>query len=150
MRILLVMVTMIGLVACVPPPAEPANAGTAQQGGDPSGCGAGCDHYLGCKGITDQATWAQCNDECVAANMDPAVIADYTQTDCATAIQLVEGEGGMQQGGEAPANGACTADCHGCVWDGTECYYNASAAMGATQACEACCCAEGGPAPRWD
>jgi len=158
MRILSIvgaLVVILGSAACVPPPqqGDPSTAGSSQASDDPSGCGAGCQHYLGCKGINDEQQWVACHDDCVAQNMDPALIAEFTQTDCATAIQMVEGggmEGGEGQGEQQGGTGACTADCTGCVWDGSMCYHHAMSMMGSTQECESCCCAEGGSAQRWD
>lgn len=135
------------------PAQQPAAGGGGQTmgggGSDPTGCTDACLHYLQCKGSQDQAVFGQCVSDCRQMGANPADLFAYAQTDCATAIQIVEGGGGGgMQGGQ---QGACTADCTGCVWDGTSCYYHATAVgAGSVSYCDACCCAPGGPAQRWD
>ncbi len=141
-------VVMVVGACVVQQQAQPEQA--SSDGSDPTGCGAACAHYLECKGIDDEQQWTMCTNECQSSTeLDPAVVAQYPSLDCATAIELVESnQGGAAESGNQ--GGACNADCTSCVWDGSSCYSNSMAAMGTVIECEACCCAEGGPAPRWD
>ncbi len=152
-RTVLALLMSAVVAACVvqqQPQPQPAG-GTGGTDTYASDCGAACEHYLACKGIDDQAQWSQCTNECQSSTeLDPAVVAEYPQYDCATAIQLVEGGGGGEVEGGTEGSGTCNADCTSCVWDGSSCYSNSMAAMGTVIECEACCCAPGGPAPRWD
>ena len=151
MRALLLIAAVV-LVAgsASQPPQQQQGQPEAQQ--DPTGCGAACYHYLNCKGIQDGNMHAQCVGESQARGVDPSQTYAFTQMDCATAIYTVESQ--MQQGGEGgqpqQQGGQCNADCHGCVWDGSTCYYHAASGAGVVSECDACCCAPGGPAKRWD
>jgi hypothetical protein len=144
----LVLLGAFALAAASVQQAQPQPSGPPAAGG---GCQDACAHYLQCRGVADGNLLASCTQECQQGNPDPNTLVQYTQLDCATAIQLVEGSGGPGGGqpGGAPAGG-CNADCTGCVWDGSSCYQRAMAAMGSVIECAACCCAPGGPAPRWD
>lgn len=125
----------------------------AQQ--DSSGCGTACAHYLNCKGIQDANLYGQCTAECqmqmANGQITPQQAAMYAQLDCVTAISVIEEQQGGGQGGQPQEQGGtCNADCHGCVWDGSTCYYHAASGAGVVSECAACCCAPGGPAKRWD
>jgi len=93
----------LALPSCMPPQQADSSPKTAS--GGEGGCGAACEHYLSCKGINDENQLAACTTECESRNLDPVQVAQYPELDCATAIQVVEGQGGT------PAGGACTADC---------------------------------------
>jgi hypothetical protein len=127
--------------------------GQQQQGGqDPSGCDVFCNHYLGCKGIQDPNTWQTCYGECRQANADPNMLYQYAQTDCATAISMIDGNGGQQgqpqgqpqgqQGGPRPGS----KECEGCVRDGDSCIWasqgnwGAGPYSGAVTDCARSCC----------
>ena len=134
------------------PPGGAAQPGAP--GGGESACAPACDHYFMCAGLAaDEQQRSECIYSCEQQQFDPQQLAVYPTLDCATALEVVHGNGGGfgggGAGGEAPA-GACNADCHGCVWDGSTCYYHAASGAGIVSECAACCCAEGGPAKRWD
>jgi hypothetical protein len=133
-----------------------------QQGGyaggggqDPSGCDVFCNHYLGCKGIQDPNTWQACHGECLKANADPNLLYQYAQTDCATAVSMIDGngqqggmqqqpQGGQQQQGGGPRPGS--KECDGCVRDGDSCVWvsqgnwGAGPYSGAAADCARSCC----------
>lgn len=111
-------------------------AGTSGTAGTTSGtCQGACAHYLGCKGVSDAASVQTCTTSCDAQGYAATDLADFERTDCATAIQFVEGtSGGGATGG---------TNCSGCVWDGSACtWFSASGAAlsGLVQPCDAACC----------
>ena len=114
-----------------PPPAG-TQPGTTMSGGPggpagPAGtCESACGHYYQCKGSSDQVAFQDCVARCMQQRPDPAGLGQYAQTDCATAISLMEGSapppgttmggggaptnmGGGPGGGGAVAGGACRA-----------------------------------------
>lgn len=121
------------------PAAQPAAVEAQPQAGT---CEAACRHYLECKGIADPVASQSCLAKCAQAGYAPQVLASYVQTDCASAITIVEG---------APAAGGSTGgsgskDCQGCVWDGSSCIWMSSGNWGsgpysgASTACDPSCC----------
>lgn len=105
-------------------------------------CEASCAHYLQCKGLPgDAEETAECVGECRNMKLTPQALAGYEKTDCATAIQVVEGnaKGGAPQ--QRPS------ECNGCVWDGSSCIWLSSSNWGAGpysgawSSCNAACCA---------
>jgi hypothetical protein len=104
---------------------------------------------LQCFGQDTASSRASCNNECAQRQATTEQLAQVQGATCEQIAQYFQGQ--QQQGpynfgaaGGAGAGGGCTADCTGCVWDGSSCYH------GTGLACDACCCAPGGPAPRWD
>lgn len=140
------------LAACVVPPPQQqqqaAATGQPQQAGAAAGtCDGVCQHYLGCKQVTDPASYQQCLNECGAAGVTPDQMAQYQQTDCAQAISIYENYGqqsqqGQQGQGVAPAG----KDCNGCAWDGNECIWVSQSNWGqgpysgAASSCDPACC----------
>lgn len=53
-------------------------------------CEGSCNHYLGCKNVTDATYKAQCIKGCVALKRPPQDLAQFEAMDCATAIATVE------------------------------------------------------------
>lgn len=118
-------------------------------------CERGCKKLLGCAHAPDTEQ-DSCVQACTAATPpDQASVEKLEATSC---DEIMAGAGGaLGQGAApgaagpaapaAPANPGCTADCRGCVGDGTSCYAAAGGANGIP--CDACCCAPGGPAPTW-
>lgn len=107
----------------------------------PGTCEASCVHYLQCKGIFGDAQEMQeCVGECRNMKLMAQALAGYEQTDCATAIRVVEGSGNS-------GNSGASADCKGCVWDGGSCIWLSSSDWGAGPysgaytSCNAGCCA---------
>src|SRR5688572_1902956 len=142
MRTLLRLLVLTGALA--------ASTGSAikqqqpQPAPEPQGgatCETACWHYLECKGLAgNPAAEHQCATECNARGVTQAELDQYVMLDCPTAIQVVEGGGetGAPATGD-PGAGACNADCHGCVWDGSTCYYHAASGAGVVTECSACC-----------
>lgn len=144
-------------MTCVPPSQTPqqgyanapppGGAAPAYPGGGAT-CDSACAHLLGCFEQDDAASRTNCNAECVQRQTTPDQLA---QIQGATCEQLAQYFGAGQQGqvdfgaaAGAASGGGCSADCTGCVWDGSSCYH------GTGLACDSCCCAPGGPAARWD
>lgn len=107
-----------------------------------SGCDGACTHYLQCKGVMDVYAQQNCVNECYARQYDEQTLAQFQQTDCASAIQFVDGgDGGGGQGGAAQS-----ADCQGCVRDGDSCIWlsqsnwGAGPYSGAASSCSPSCC----------
>jgi hypothetical protein len=125
-----------------------ALAGCSKKDNTPSGlCARGCTKLLGCLPGAESQQDA-CVQACLAGHVEQAQVEKLESTSCDDIGQA----GGMLPTGPAPtaatpANNGCTADCRGCVSDGTSCYAAAGGANGIP--CEPCCCAPGGPAPTW-
>ena len=137
--------------AVQPAPTSGGNAGAGNAGGG-GDCNAACQHYLGCKGINTADAYDQCLYDCAQENPSAEEVNAFVQLDCYTAIQAIEegGDEGWEEDTGVDTQGACN-DCQGCMWDGETCYSgHAAAGAGTTIECDACCCAEGGPAQRWD
>lgn len=152
MRILVgCLVVMVLGWACVPPnpaqqpgPYDP-NAPQAPQGPPGASSGASCEgacaHYLQCKGVSDAATFQGCVGQCAQLQVTYEQLAQYQQTDCASAIQIVEGA--ANQGTRSNTSGT---DCKGCVKDGDSCVWmsqsnwGAGAYSGAVISCASSCC----------
>jgi hypothetical protein len=107
----------------------------------PSGtCDASCAHYLQCKGLPgDAEETRECVAECHNMKLTQQALAGYEQTDCATAIQVVEGAATNR----SPQK---STECNGCVWDGSSCIWLSSSNWGAGpysgaySSCNASCC----------
>jgi len=73
--------------------------------------------------------------------LTPQALSGYEQTDCATAIRVVEGGGNTN-----PSNASSGSDCAGCVWDGSSCIWlsssdwGAGAYSGGYTSCSSSCC----------
>lgn len=106
----------------------------------PTPCEASCGHYLECRGLDDEQL-APCVSRCERLHYSARDHANYQRTDCATAIQIVEG-GGNSGGGSQPRS----SDCNGCVWDGSACIWlsqsnwGAGPYSGAALSCASSCC----------
>jgi hypothetical protein len=151
MRTLLVLVGLItGAVACSKDPrpnpaAAPAPSAAAVATDDsPRGlCARVCTKTLACVGAApDQLE--PCITSCAASGPIKDKVEALVASDCDAIIANLRGQGGAAT---PPSGNGCTADCRGCVGDGTSCF----AAAGGTNGipCDACCCAPGGPAPTW-
>jgi hypothetical protein len=117
-------------------------------------CERGCKKLLGCANAGDDQL-----DPCISACMagTPPAKDDVAKLEDMSCAEIAASAGGPSGGGMSgtaapaaptgPAGNGCTADCRGCVGDGTSCYAAAGGANGIP--CEACCCAPGGPAPTW-
>jgi hypothetical protein len=118
---------------------------------DSRACDAVCAHLLGCFGQDNVNSRASCNSDCLQRNATSADLDAVQRATCEQIAAYVQGQQGQQGqvdwgamgGGAAPAPASACTDCAGCVGDGTSCYY------GTGQACDACCCAPGGPSPVW-
>lgn len=105
-------------------------------------CNEACAHYLACKGVADPGVQADCVSRCVHAKYSPQILASFVQTDCASAIAIVEGQQKAGGGG----GGATGKECQGCVWDGSSCIWMSSSNWGsgpysgAWTSCNAYCC----------
>ncbi len=120
-------------------------------GQDPTGCDLACSHYLECKGIHDDNLYSQCIGGCQQQGVDRQQSMQYAQTDCATAVQMVDNQGGMGAGGGGgqPAGGGPRPgdkECQGCKkWDNL-CQYIVETAVGSgpysgmVTDCPATCC----------
>jgi len=124
-------------------------------------CERGCKKILGCVAAND-GDRETCIQQCTQGTAPPpldkiekleAMSCDEITSGGASALF---GGGAAPPAGAAPANApagnppagnGCTADCRGCVSDGSSCYAAAGGANGIP--CEPCCCAPGGPAPTW-
>ncbi len=104
---------------------------------------------LQCFGQDDQSSRESCNAECARRGATTDQLAQVQGATCEQIAQYFQGQQqgqvdwGAASGGTGGTGGACP-DCAGCVWDGSSCYH------GTGLACDSCCCAPGGPAPRWD
>ncbi|GEM_PF-5735332 len=108
----------------------------------PGTCEASCVHYLQCKAIYADAEEMQtCVGDCRGMRLTPQALSGYEQTDCATAIRVVEGGGNTN-----PSNASSGSDCAGCVWDGSSCIWlsssdwGAGAYSGGYTSCSSSCC----------
>lgn len=105
-------------------------------------CDDACAHYLTCKGADDAANRRQCTSDCAGMGLSSEQLAQFTQTDCTSAIAQVEGTGDQGQGG----GGSGSSDCNGCTWDGSSCIWlsqsnwGAGPYSGAYSTCDAKCC----------
>jgi len=105
-------------------------------------CDGVCRHYLGCKQIGDPAAYQQCSIECSQYGASQPQMASYEQTDCASAISIIEG----QAQGPAAGSQANSSQCNGCVSDGTNCTWlsqsnwGAGTYSGAAMDCDPSCC----------
>ena len=131
-------------------PAKPAPVAAAY----PPTCAGACEKTLKCMGAFNAAEQAACIADCSKHTANPQKLAQLNAMDCVTLLSTLKGGGGggASGGGAAPKPAtACNADCYGCVWDGSQCYYLNGSMIGAgTVTCAACCCAKGGPAKRWE
>lgn len=157
MRPLLFAITAsIVAMTCVPA-SQPqqqtyANAPPPPNGGAPTypGGGASCDsvcaHILQCFGTDNANSRMTCNQDCFQRQATTEQLAQVQGATCEQIAQYFQGQqnGQVDFGAAGNNGGGCTADCTGCVWDGSSCYH------GTGLACDSCCCAPGGPAPRWD
>ncbi len=111
-----------GASGAQPASASDGGAGSAQPpAGQPvqnvvtGTCEGSCNHYLGCKNVTDAAYKAECIKGCVALKRPAADLAQFEAMDCATAIATVEKPAQAQAGAPAGApttargNGTCPA-----------------------------------------
>jgi hypothetical protein len=122
-------------------------------GQDPTGCDLACNHYLECKGIHDDGLYSQCIGGCQQEGVNRVQSQQYAQLDCASAIQLVESQGGVGGGGAQAGGGGETGvphpgdkACEGCKkWD-EQCAYIVETAVGsgpysgAVTDCAPTCC----------
>ena len=116
---------------------QPAMA-PAPYGQDPTGCDVACNHYMQCKGIHDDNLYGQCIGGCQPTNPDRQQMYQYAQTDCQTAVQMVDSQGGMGGGGQQVGAGGGAGggprpgdkECQGCKkWDDL-CQYVVETAVG--------------------
>jgi hypothetical protein len=115
-------------------------------------CEAACDHYLECKGaaMNTAQNKATCTTNCKGLGLKSSDLASFVQSDCATAIQMVDGNAGQQQGssssGGSSSGGGRPSECNGCVKDGDSCIWlsqsnwGQGAYSGAAASCESYCC----------
>ena len=124
----------------------------------PATCAGTCEKTLRCMNAWSDTEQAACVAECSQHATNSAKLAELNAKDCNSLLSTLKGGGAANNnakpstssGGAAPQQ-ACKADCYGCVWDGTSCYYlNGSMIGSGTVYCAACCCAKGGPAKRWE
>jgi len=94
--------------------------------------------------VDDERTMNACIQQCVKMRYSAADLASYQQTDCATAISIVEGTGTQQQ-----SSGSKSSECQGCVWDGSSCVWISQGNWGsgpnnpysgAVSSCNSYCC----------
>lgn len=113
-----------------------------------NGCNASCAHYLQCKNLTDRGSYDACVMQCARMHYSETNLASYAQTDCATAITIVEGSPQQQQQ-QQRAPQQKSSECNGCVWDGSSCVWVSqsnwgtgpnSPYSGAVSSCNAYCC----------
>jgi hypothetical protein len=113
---------------------------SGSQSGGGGGCADACTKILGCVGVTSGEDQTDCVTRCEQG--DGARVAQIARLGCDEIIAELGAQlGGGQQAAEQPAGGGCTADCTGCVGDGTSCYAAAGGAHGIP--CDACCCSSG-------
>jgi hypothetical protein len=126
--------------------ATPATPGSAAlpAGASAGTCDASCEHYLQCRANGGNAdAQQQCVAACAKMRLSSQQLSGFEQTDCASAIAIVEGQGGTQSGG---AKKSSSSACTGCVWDGSSCIWmsqsnwGAGAYSGAYSSCDAACC----------
>jgi hypothetical protein len=153
------VVLSLSSIACYVQPGEGQEGGSTKSGafGSKSGkststneagggsCDAACGHYLQCKDMDNTQNRATCTKNCEGMNLSQADLASYMQTECATAITMVEGNG--QQGGGSSSGGSKSSACDGCVRDGNECVWisqgnwgSQNAYSGAVSTCDSSCC----------
>ncbi len=74
-------------------------------------CEGSCNHYLGCKNVTDAAYKAECIKGCIALKRPAQDLAQFEAMDCPTAIATVEKPAQAQAGAPTTArgNGTCPA-----------------------------------------
>ena len=144
--LLLVTAVVLSLASAPQPQAQPVAA--TPYGQDPSGCDLACNHYLECKGIHDDGLYSQCIGGCQQQGVTHEMSVQYAQTDCQTAVQMVESQGGMGGGGGGGGGGPRPGDkeCQGCKkWDDL-CQYVVETATGSgpysgmVTDCPATCC----------
>jgi hypothetical protein len=99
-------------------------------------CENSCAHYFECKAVYDAASYQSCLSSCSGSGYTSDYLAEYEGTDCATAIQLVEGSA------SSTGSGSGGADCNGCTWDGSSCVYLSQYTLVSTAgfACDQTCC----------
>jgi hypothetical protein len=111
-------------------------------------CEAACGHYLECKGaaMNTAQNRTTCTTNCKGLGLKSSDLASFEQSDCATAIQLVEGNGQQQQGTSSSSGGSKGSECNGCVKDGDSCIWlsqsnwGSGPYSGAAATCESHCC----------
>jgi hypothetical protein len=147
-----ILAVAVALSVASAAPDQQQQQGGYQQGayGDPTGCGPACAHYYQCKGMPDPNLIAQCQGSCQQQNPDPGLLAQYTQTDCYTAVSMVEQQGGMggggYQGGQQAGPGPGSKECEGCKRWGEQCAWASESNWGsgpysgAVQDCPQSCC----------
>lgn len=122
--------------------------GTADEGAGSGGtCEAACGHYLECKGASMNTAQnrATCTTNCKGLGLKSSDLASFEQSDCATAIQMVEGNGQQQQANGSNSGGR-PSECNGCVKDGDSCIWLSQSNWGqgpysgAAATCESYCC----------
>lgn len=110
-------------------------------------CDGACEHYLACKGTDSPANRQACVDSCGKMGLSSEQLSSFVQSDCASAVAAVEGNGtmGAADGAGSGGNGGPTggqsggADCYGCTWDGSSCIY-LTGSGGNYFNCDAKCC----------
>ncbi|GAC1540726.1 MAG: hypothetical protein NVS3B10_05370 [Polyangiales bacterium] len=114
--------------------------------GGAGSCETSCQHYLQCKNNFDPSVQGQCVAKCGQMHLTRASLLVFEATDCAAAISAVEGAS-TGHNGATGAGSSGSADCKGCVWDGSSCIWlssgnwGAGPYSGAAADCEARCCA---------
>jgi hypothetical protein len=147
MRMMVFVAASIAFALSCVMPSQPYSQGQGgtypQQGTYPqeqaATCDGACSHYLQCKGVNDPNVFQMCVGECQRLQVTPDQLAQYQQTDCTSAIQIVEGSQNRQQ----PQAGT---DCQGCVRDGNSCVWISQSNWGrgpysgAVSSCASSCC----------
>jgi hypothetical protein len=126
------------------------SAGTPAAAQYPPTCAGYCEHALRCVGSYNQTEMSTCIPQCAAQNVPASKIAELNRKSCPELIAFIKGQGGKggnsSSGGAKPAGNPGCNNCATCVFDGTSCYSRVPPFL----ACDSCCCAKGGPAPRWE
>jgi hypothetical protein len=140
------LVLLLLTASCLVVPPQQATTPAQQPQAVAGDCGGACTHYLSCKGMADAATHEACVLECGRMGYDGQALAEYQLTDCATAISLVEQQGGPTGGGGGGAGASQSGECQGCVRDGNECVWISQSNWGkgpysgAVSSCSPHCC----------
>jgi hypothetical protein len=136
--------SLVGLVIALSSAACAANS--AQADTQTGTCEAACGHYLECRNAATADNQSACVTKCNAMGKTESELAQYEQTDCATAIQLIEGSSNTGSATPSGDTQPKSDQCKGCVSDGSSCIWASQSDWGqgpysgAVMDCDPSCC----------